>query len=272
MGRVYTGRVQGIVLDWAGTIIDHGCIAPSGVFVDLFAEYGVVITSAEAREPMGRAKRDHIAQLLGMPAVAQRWAEVHGSPPSKADVDRLYAGFGERQIAALAQHAQMIPGVVEALNLLRASGIRIGTCTGYTRPMMDTLAPLAAGQGFIPDAIVTSDEVPSARPSPLMCYLNAVRLNVYPLSAMIKVGDTPVDIEEGLNAGMWVVAVTLTGNEVGMTEMELRALPDDDIQRLHEAAARKFRAAGAHIVLSSAADLPAAVEQINARLARGERP
>ncbi|MDL1902667.1 phosphonoacetaldehyde hydrolase [Anaerolineae bacterium CFX9] len=272
MGRVYTGRVQGIVLDWAGTIIDHGCIAPSGVFVDLFAEYGVVITSAEAREPMGRAKRDHIAQLLGMPAVAQRWAEVHGSPPSEADVDRLYAGFGERQIAALAQHAQMIPGVVEALNLLRASGIRIGTCTGYTRPMMDMLAPLAAGQGFIPDAIVTSDEVPSARPSPLMCYLNAVRLNVYPLSAMIKVGDTLVDIEEGLNAGMWVVAVTLTGNEVGMTEMELRALPDDEIQRLHETAARKFRAAGAHIVLSSAADLPAAVEQINARLARGERP
>lgn len=272
MARAYTGKIQAVVLDWAGTIIDHGCIAPSGVFIDLFAAHGVTISDAEARGPMGRAKRDHIAQILAMPAVAERWAGVHGAQPSEADVDRLYAEFGSKQIAALSRHADLIDGAADALHLLRSRGVKIGTCTGYTAPMMAALAPLAAEQGFVPDAIVTSDEVPAARPSPLMCYLNAVRLGVYPMAAMVKVGDTPVDIDEGLNAGMWVVAVTLTGNEVGLTQAELRALPPDEIQRLHETAAAKLRTAGAHVVLQSVADLPDAVDQFNARLARGEKP
>jgi len=38
---------------------------------------------------------------------------------------------------------------------------------------------LAASEGYAPDVYVTSDEVPSARPSPAMIYLNMIRLDVW---------------------------------------------------------------------------------------------
>ena len=52
--------LKAAVFDWAGTVIDHGSLAPMGVFVKTFAGFGVAITIAEARGPMGMAKRDHI--------------------------------------------------------------------------------------------------------------------------------------------------------------------------------------------------------------------
>ena len=54
-----------------------------------------------------------------------------------------------------------------------------------------------------------------------MMYANAVQLGVYPPEAVVKIGDTLPDIDEGLNAGAWAVGVTLTGNEIGLTEAEV---------------------------------------------------
>jgi phosphonoacetaldehyde hydrolase len=84
----------------------------------------------------------------------------------------------------------------------RAMGLKIGSTTGYTRPMMDVLLPAAVTPGYRPDAVVTSTDVPAGRPYPFMCYANAAQLGVYPLEAVVKVGDTIADVQEGLNAGM----------------------------------------------------------------------
>ena len=61
-----------------------------------------------------------------------------------------------------------------------------------------------------------------------MYYRNAIALGVYPLWACVKVGDTPSDIAEGLNAGMWTIGITRTGNEVGLSKVELDALSQAD--------------------------------------------
>ena len=44
-----------------------------------------------------------------------------------------------------------------------------------------------------------------------------IALNVWPAAACVKVDDTLPGIEEGLNAGMWTVAVALTGNGMGLS-------------------------------------------------------
>ena len=62
-------RLQAVVFDWAGTTIDFGSLAPAGVFREIFQQEGVEITVAQAREPMGRAKREHIRAILDMPDV-----------------------------------------------------------------------------------------------------------------------------------------------------------------------------------------------------------
>ena len=35
-----TNKIQAVVFDWAGTIIDFGCFAPTTAFIDVFAEFG----------------------------------------------------------------------------------------------------------------------------------------------------------------------------------------------------------------------------------------
>ena len=71
---------------------------------------------------------------------------------------------------------------------------------------------------------------------------------------------------------MWTVGVTHTGSAIGCTAEEFAALPDKERSDRIAAAARDLLAAGAHAVITSAADAPALVDQLNDRLRRGERP
>jgi phosphonoacetaldehyde hydrolase len=92
-------------------------------------------------------------------------------------------------------------------------------------------------------------------------------LKIGDVRACIKVDDTTPGIEEGRNAGMWCVGLTLSGNEVGLTEQALHALPAAEREALRATAEQRLRAAGAHVVIDSVADLPRAVQEI-ARLQR----
>lgn len=268
----YTGPVQAIILDWAGTTVDHGCRGPVAVFSRAFAQYGIDPTVEEVRGPMGCDKREHVQRMLAMPRLAALWQEAHGALPDDAAIDTMYARVQELMPETLADYATPVPGWVDACAALKARGIRIGSCTGYTRDMVVRLEPRAAALGYVPDAFVTSDEVPVGRPWPWMAYLNCQRLGVHPLEACIKVGDTVADVEEGINAGMWVVGVTRTSNALGLTAEEAAALPAAELAAREAAFARVLRDAGAHYVLHSVAELPALVDTVEARLARGERP
>ena len=100
-----TTPIRLVVADLAGTTIDFGSSAPAGVFVDVFARHGVAITTAEARGPMGTAKRDHIATLAAAPRIAAAWLALHGQPFTEADLDRLYAEFIPLQLESLPRFA-----------------------------------------------------------------------------------------------------------------------------------------------------------------------
>ncbi|MGE4552685.1 MAG: phosphonoacetaldehyde hydrolase [Desulfovibrionaceae bacterium] len=264
--------VEAVVLDWAGTVVDHGCMGPVAVFLEVFRERGVAVTAEQARKPMGLMKKDHLRAMCADPAVAAAWRAVHGRDPDEADVEAMYAETEPRMVGCIAAHAEPIPGALEAVAAFRARGVKVGSSTGYTRPMMEVLVPEAARRGYSPDAWVCSTDVPAGRPSPFMCYANALRLAVFPLWRMVKIGDTVSDVEEGLAAGMWTIGLTRTGNELGLTGAELAALPPEHLScRLAKVAAR-LRGAGAHYTAPALADCPALVDEIHARLARGERP
>jgi hypothetical protein len=61
------GGVQAVVLDWAGTAVDYGCMGPAAVFVDVFHHFGIRVTVAEARKFMGLEKKDHVRRMCGLP-------------------------------------------------------------------------------------------------------------------------------------------------------------------------------------------------------------
>ncbi|MEO1090665.1 MAG: phosphonoacetaldehyde hydrolase [Pseudomonadota bacterium] len=265
-------QLQAVVFDWAGTVVDYGSRAPMGVFVRAFAGFDVEISVDEARGPMGMAKRDHISAVLQLPRVADAWAARHGAPPSELDVDRVYEVFVPLNVAVVADHAQLIEGAAETVARLRERGLKIGSTTGYTREIMAPLLPLAAAQGYAPDNLVCAGDLPAGRPTPLMMYRTFLDLGVWPAWRVVKVDDTEVGIEEGINAGCWTVGVALTGNALGLTEAETTALAVDELRCRRADAAGKLLRSGAHHVIDGVADLEPVLDVIEGALVRGERP
>lgn len=264
--------LKAIVFDWSGTVIDFGSRAPAAAFVEVFQEFGVDLTDAEARGPMGLPKRDHVRALGRILRVASAWRTAHGRAFDDADADRIHDVFEPLAAGVAARHAELVPGTKEVTAELRRRGLRVGSTTGYTRPMMEGMLPLAAEQGFAPDKLVGAGDLPAGRPTPLMMYRCFVDLAVWPAAAVVKVDDTPPGIEEATAAGSWAVAVAMSGNSVGLSREDLASRDASERARLRENAATELRAAGAHYVIDSVADLLPVVEMIDARLAAGELP
>jgi phosphonoacetaldehyde hydrolase len=265
-------HVTAIVFDWAGTTVDFGSRAPAIVFQEIFRRCGVDITAAQAREPMGMAKRDHIASILAMPEVARAWRAAHGREGQSADIDAMYEEFLPLQREVLKQHSDVIPGVPEAVEACRRMGLKIGSTTGYTRALMEIVSAAAKQQGYEPECVLCAEDAPRGRPAPYLLYEAAMRLDAYPLWTMVAVDDTPVGIEAGRNAGCWTVGITRAGNCVGLSREEIDALPPDEARRMCAQAARRLKSAGAHYTIDSAADIVQVVLDIERRLEAGESP
>ena len=221
--------IRAVVFDWAGTTVDYGSRAPVEAFVEAFRRSGIELTAAEARGPMGRAKRDHIEAIFALPRVVEAWRLLHDRTPNDSDVDRLYADFLPLQTGVLAQHSDVIPGVPEVVAECRRRGLKIGSTTGYVRDLMGVVTPLARAAGFNPDVVICADDVQRGRPAPWMIFRAAERLDVFPMTAVVVVDDTAVGIEAGLNAGAWTVAVTKTGNSLGLSEHDVAQLDDAEL-------------------------------------------
>lgn len=265
-------QLTAVVFDWAGTILDFGSCAPMGAFVRLFEKYGITLTIDEARGPMGMAKWDHIHALGALPSVQQQWQARFGRAFNDTDVDKLYEVFTPMNAAVVADFADFIPGALETVQSLRAQGLKIGSTTGYNRPIMDIVTPIAAAGGYVPDNLVCAGDLVAGRPSPLMMYRCFADLGVWPPSSVVKVDDTGVGIEEGLHAGTWTVGLAISGNAVGLPLAQWQSLPPAEQARRRQAANEKLLASGAHYVIDTVADLPPVLRDIESRLARGEKP
>lgn len=271
---VYRGGVKACIFDFAGTVCDAGVFAPVLTFQQLFVEEGVPITAEEVRAPMGVHKRIHIQRICQLPEVNKRWIAAKGKAPTNDDAERIYIKSLTATLDLLPTNSKMITGVAATIARLRSEfGVKIGGSTGYTQEIMAKLRPLLAASGYSPDSIVTSDEVPSARPGPNMILLNMIRLDLNcPAAAVVKCDDSAPGIIAGLHAGTWTVGIAKTGNYVGMSEAEMAAADPKVLAAKVKAAADILYQAGAHFVIDTTVDLPPVIAEINKRMALGLRP
>ena len=270
--RIFRGGIEAVIFDWAGTTYDFGSMAPIRAFQALFEANQVPIALSEAREPMGTEKREHITRILAMPRVKNAWSETYGAAPTEADIDRLYDEFLPLQLDAIKDCAQAIPGLMDSIQWLKARDILVGANTGYNEVMLQTLAELAAKQGYEPDSSVSAADVPKGRPFPHMSLKNALELGVSDVRACVKVDDTLPGIEEGLAAGMWTIGVAISGNEVGCSLQEWQDKSATEQNALRQQANERFLRGGSHVIIDSVAQLPLAVEHIEGLLAQGLGP
>jgi phosphonoacetaldehyde hydrolase len=252
-------KCAAVIFDWAGTMVDFGSRAPVVAMQQAFEVESVPVREAEVRLAMGRAKRDHVAQLLGVERIVSAWRDRHGAAPGEADIDRIFSRIEPLMREAGANRATLVPGAAEVARALRAAGVKIGSTTGYTRAMMGPIIAAAQAQGYEPEVIICAGETSIGRPSPLMIWKALLALGAWPTSAVIKVDDAPVGIAEGRNAGCFTIGVAASGNAVGLDAVAFAALPDAERMMRLAAARSELLAAGADAVIDTVADLPAAL-------------
>jgi len=256
-------KITAIILDWAGTAVDFGSFAPVDAFMSAFAAFGVQPTLAETRAPMGLPKRAHVAAMLSGERLSAQWAERHGRRHGEADIDAVYELFEPALFKVLKNYAAPLPGLVEAAARIRGRGIKIGSTTGYTRAMMDIVAPAAEERGYAPDCIACPEDVGGrGRPYPYMLWRNLEKLGVAHVGEALKVGDTDADIREGKAAGCASVGVIAGSNVLGLTESEYEALDPRRKEELFAEARRSYFESGADFVIDRVRDLPALISMI----------
>jgi phosphonoacetaldehyde hydrolase len=265
---MHAERIRLVIVDTGGTIVDgpvdlrhiypdddgRGVKAPVIPFYEALKKHGMTTDWATIRKPMGLFKRDHLKELLSAPDINEQFKKQHGRGWTEEDVDKIFADFNEilEDVIVRPELTVPIPGAKEAIDEWRAAGILTGNTTGYTATTAPKLnAYLEEHYGLYTDYPTWPEQVKAGRPYPWMIFKIMSDANIYPPAAVVKIGDTKLDIAEGINAGVWTIGVYMTGNNTYEELLE----------------------AGADFVVPSIAQCPGIIyNQIEPRLHRGDLP
>jgi len=194
-----------VVFDLAGTTVQDDASGVSRAIADALEAAGHRPEYAAINACMGVKKIDAIREL------------VPGA--SESEVEKIHEDFRTRMIhhyrtAEVASY----PGVTEMFQELRSQGVKIGLNTGFdaetVRVILDRL-----GWEHSVDAWTASDLVTAGRPQPFMIRNLMEQCGVSELSHVAKAGDTPIDVEEGMNTGVGLnIAVTYGTHSRGQLE------------------------------------------------------
>lgn len=248
--------VNTIILDWAGTTVDFGCMAPVHAFKKAFSNKNIELTNQEIRKPMGMLKIDHIKQLLSLDQVKREWLALYGRPSDENDVLSIYQDFETYLFADLAENSHLKPETKQAMRKIKQLGYNIGSTTGYTKEMMEVVFETARVEGYHPDYVVTPDDVDSlGRPYPFMIFENMRFFQNRSMAEVIKVGDTISDIQEGKNAGVLSIAVTEGSSVMGLSLEEYKQYSKEEMEQLNQQAAEIFYQHGADLCIKNLLEL-----------------
>lgn len=199
-------------LDMAGTTVDEEGLVYRVLDQSVAEAAGAVVPAQLLAQWKGTSKREAVAGLLA----------ALGADASPRAVDRVFAGFEERLIAAYKDTPPApFPGVPEMLAALRAAGVKVALQTGYSA---EVAASILAGLGWAGavDAVVTSDLVPASRPAPYLIFRAMELTGVTSVARVLAAGDTPNDLLAAANAGAGFAVGVGTGS---FTLDQLAAVP-----------------------------------------------
>lgn len=191
------------------------------------------------------ASSEQLTNMMGWPkklVFQTLWREQIGKdhPDYLANVETSFAAFKD----ILETHYQTQPvepteGCLELFSWLKSQGIKIALTTGFYREVTDIiLGRLGWNQGLnseylgseasIIQASVTPSEIfnTEGRPAPYMVQKAMYKLSVVDPKTVVNIGDTPSDLESGINASCLYSFGVTNGTH---TKEQLAAYPNDGL-------------------------------------------
>jgi phosphonatase-like hydrolase len=191
------------VFDIAGTTVrDKDFVAIA--FIEAFMHYGIELKVHEISPLMGFKKTEAIEKVLDM----------KGHAKNSSIIDDIHNHFVNAMVSFYSSSSEVepLPGAEEIFKHLQDNGIAVALNSGFPRVIVDAIVDRMGwmDNGLI-NASIASDEVEMGRPYPLMINKLMNDLGVSSSAAVIKTGDTMVDIQEGRMAGCGLVIGITTG-------------------------------------------------------------
>ena len=213
--------IQLAMFDMAGTTVNDEVDGHPLMVISMmraFAKHGIELVPDVINKHRGKQKSEAIQTLL------REVAEL-----SPADAERVGDGVYRDFLHELENNLSSISeidGATELFRHLRSKNIYIGVGSGFP---MQVVQAIASQLGWLDEGLLdyvgSAEQIGVGRPNPKMIHDVMQRLGIIDGLAVVKIGDTVVDVQEGKNAGAWTVAV-LTGSQ---TESQLMAAAPDYI-------------------------------------------
>jgi phosphoglycolate phosphatase len=224
---------DGVVFDLDGTLIDS--------VPDLALALNILLDE----EGLPHVRHEQVPDFVGQGArvlVSKAMTAVGRPIPDEGEgaarLDRLFERFVSIYESKPVEGTRPYDGALEVLRALHARGLPLGVCTN--KPHGATLGVLEAlGMAPLLTAVVGGGVIPEKKPDPAPLLLTLERMGVAPGRA-VMVGDTPYDVGAAHAAGMPIVLVDFGYSPVPPAE------------------------AGADLLISSFAELPAALGRLAA--------
>ncbi len=204
------GPIQLVVFDMAGTTIEDKGGVVLNCLVETTQAYDLPGTPEELNALMGLNKREVFGMLT---------ARLYPTDETRAAslAEEALASFIARMSAVYEAQLSPIAGAEETFTYLRKRGIKIATDTGFDATIGGLIMERLNWPGRLIDLAVYSSDVRRGRPAPYMIFRAMEQLDVLDVRKVMKLGDAPADLEEGMNAGCGEVIGVLSGAHTATT-------------------------------------------------------
>ncbi|RAJ31805.1 HAD hydrolase-like protein [Pedobacter cryoconitis] len=191
-----------VVFDMAGTTVhDENHVALS--FQQAMKKQGYQVELNDVNPLMGYEKPLAIEMMLNK-------YETDSQKINAASIIQIHTDFVNIMLDFYTNSPEIkpLPNVESTFEQLRSMDIKIGLDTGFSRNIAELIISRLNWENQI-DIMVASDDVKNGRPYPDMIQKMKMDLNILPTDEVVKIGDTEVDINEGINAGCkYVIGIT----------------------------------------------------------------
>ena len=213
--------IRCVIFDLGGTLIDKYSMSPLVNLRKAFAFQYVNLCNSLITKDMGMKKLDHIYALAKEDSFKEQFKQVYGRHHDESDLFDIYNIFCSLQRKSLRTDVELIPETKKTIDYLRERDIKIGVTTGFSKDQMNIALDLLHKHDIIPDASVSSTCFNHpGRPNPYMIHHLMNELKISDPRKILKVDDTCVGIQEGLNAGCLTVGVARWSINMNVTSEE----------------------------------------------------
>jgi phosphoglycolate phosphatase len=187
-----------LVTDFAGsTMRDDGTVLAA--YRVALTEFGILFSEEDLAARRGASKRAVFRELSARVSAPN---DVNGV--AEQALKRFEQALrNEYETGAVAE----VPGAKDALTSLKRAGVKLALTTGFDRGLLDMLVGRLAWRDLF-DLTLASSDAPVGRPAPFLIYRAMIELNVGDARQVAVLGDTPLDLQSGMNAQAgWVIGV-----------------------------------------------------------------